>query len=1121
MKRLSLALTFIVMIAGATMSSGTRLRAQQPGDQLAAGISSDALTQIDALVREKESRSPAQQKIDSQLLYELRMESGVPIADGIFAIETDLPYAPDGHIVVDIAIQPGSDLASRLTSVGLDVESVSPDGTSVRAHINIGDVEAIAADATVIFVQPKQTAITTRVVDQLPRSGFPERARAVRAFVGGAIDQPAQPNLATPTGQGSQSSEGDVTHRAFVARGAYHVDGTGVKIGVLSDGVSNLAASQARGDLGSVTVLPGQAGSGDEGTAMLEIVHDLAPGAQLFFATAVGGINSFAQNIRDLRTAGCDIIIDDVFYFVETPFEDGQPAPTNTNGGAVIQAVNDVTAAGVMYFSSAGNSGNLNDGTSGTWEGDFVDGGATALPLPAGARVHSFAGQNFNVLTVASGNPTNLYWSDPLGGSSNDYDLFRLNATGTTVLAASTNIQSGTQDPYEQISSTQAPPNGAAAGQRIVIVKKAAAALRFLHLGTNRGRLSIATAGQTHGHSSAANAFGVAATPAVGPFPQAFSAANSVETFSSDGPRRVFFQANGTAYTPGNVSSTGGLVRQQPVITAADGVSVTGVGGFPSPFFGTSAAAPHAGAIAALIKSANPALTAAQIRTILINTAIDIEAPGVDRDSGAGIVMAQAAVGATGVTGTAFLALETIQSSDNPGNGNGLPEAGEGARLTLTLKNYGVAAATNIATALTTSTPGITITQPSTRAYPDLPVNASAANAPPLLFTVAADFPCPATAKFSLNVALLGGPSQMLLFGLPIGPPNFTITTTLDGVAPPASPGVLTIAGSQDGRLNRNAIASACGSPKPFPGTIGVGTPRAFEAYAFQTCAVSAPSCVNVTLASTPVGANAALFASTYQPSFVASNISTNYKADPGVSNIGGGFVGYSFDLSGGAQTFVIDVNEVNQGLGVGASYTLNVSGACLGACAPPNHPPVAKAKNVTVPANNMCLGTANVDNGSFDPDGDPITLVQAPPNPYPLGQTSVLLTVSDPKGAMSQATGIVTVADQAGPAVTGVSASPTSLWPPNHDMLNVTVDYGAADNCPGNVSCVLSVSSNEASNNKEPDWVIVDAHHVLLRAERAGDGVGRVYTITLTCTDAAGNVTVKTATVLVPHDQA
>ncbi len=119
-------------------------------------------------------------------------------------------------------------------------------------------------------------------------------------------------------------SEGDATHKAATGRTTFGFNGTGVKIGVLSDGVSSLAAIQASGDLGPVTVLPGQAGSGNEGTAMLEIVHDLAPGAQLFFATAFDGINNFAQNIRDLRTAGCDIIVDDIIYFVETPMQDGQ-----------------------------------------------------------------------------------------------------------------------------------------------------------------------------------------------------------------------------------------------------------------------------------------------------------------------------------------------------------------------------------------------------------------------------------------------------------------------------------------------------------------------------------------------------------------------------------------------------------------------------------------------------------------------------------------------------------------------------------------------------------------------------------------------------------------------------
>lgn len=102
-----------------------------------------------------------------------------------------------------------------------------------------------------------------------------------------------------------------------------------------------------------------------------------------------------------------------------------------------------------------------------------------------------------------------------------------------------------------------------------MIVKKTGAADRFLHLNTNRGRLSIATVGQTHGHNSAANAYGCAATPAAAAFPNPFSSSNVVETFSSDGPRRLFFQADGTPITPGDVSATGGLLRQKPDITAA------------------------------------------------------------------------------------------------------------------------------------------------------------------------------------------------------------------------------------------------------------------------------------------------------------------------------------------------------------------------------------------------------------------------------------------------------------------------------------------------------------------------------------------------------------------------
>src|SRR5262249_9543337 len=123
-----------------------------------------------------------------------------------------------------------------------------------------------------------------------------------------------------------------------------------------------------------------------------------------------------------------------------------------------------------------------------------------------------------------------------------------------------------------------------------------------------------------------------------GPYPNPFNASNTTEQFSSDGPRRLFYEADGVAFTPGNVSSTGGIVRQKPDITAADGASVTGVGGFGSPFYGTSAAAPHAGAIAALLKSAKANLTSEEMKTALTGTAVDIMSAGEDRDSGAGIV---------------------------------------------------------------------------------------------------------------------------------------------------------------------------------------------------------------------------------------------------------------------------------------------------------------------------------------------------------------------------------------------------------------------------------------------------------------------------------------------------
>ena len=120
---------------------------------------------------------------------------------------------------------------------------------------------------------------------------------------------------------GSVNSEGDVAEKANVARSTFGVTGAGVKVGVISDSDDHLADSQALADLGTVTVLSGQSGvpNTGEGTAMLEIVHDLAPGATLYFATGNGGPANFANNIRQLRAAGCDIIVDDLDTAMKPP----------------------------------------------------------------------------------------------------------------------------------------------------------------------------------------------------------------------------------------------------------------------------------------------------------------------------------------------------------------------------------------------------------------------------------------------------------------------------------------------------------------------------------------------------------------------------------------------------------------------------------------------------------------------------------------------------------------------------------------------------------------------------------------------------------------------------------
>jgi hypothetical protein len=110
-------------------------------------------------------------------------------------------------------------------------------------------------------------------------------------------------------------------------------------------------------------------------------------------------------------------------------------------------------------------------------------------------------------------------------------------------------------------------------------------------------------------------------------------------------------------------------------------------------------------------------------------------------------------------------------------------------------------------------------------------------------------------------------------------------------------------------------------------------------------------------------------------------------------------------------------------------------------------------------------------------------------------------------------------------PVVSAVSASPNTLWPPNHKWVAIAVSVSASDNCSGVTSAISSVASDEPVNglgdgNTAPDWSITGALTLLLRAERSGLNDGRTYTIGITSTDAAGNSTSSLTTVFVPHDQ-
>ena len=422
------------------------------------------------------------------------------------------------------------------------------------------------------------------------------------------------PVYGTPR-SGSVTSAGDAILQADDLR-ALGIDGSGVKVGIISDGANNWPQAQADGDLpaagitvfGSCSVRPFDGSQCDpgvtcnEGTAMAEIVHDLAPGAEI----AVGAVSTsleFIQRIGQLtNNFGADVIVDDLGSFGQPFFEDGD----------IAQAVAAI-ADQVVYVSSAGNS------ADGHYEARYQD----------NLDIHDFgvrSGQASDLTMDVLVGPGSfllpvLQWNDRFGQSGNDYDLLLFNASETDLACPdcfSFQFQEGDGDPIEALCYHNT--NAFTVRTKIVVARFAGqtARLEFFLLGGFLVEQYNTPGGSVFGHPALPNVLAVGAIDAADP------GHNTIEPYSSRGPSTIFFP---------NFE-----VREKPDVAAIDGVAVTGAGGFPSVFFGTSASAPHVAAAAALLLDSAPQSTPAEIRKALTQGAADLGASGRDSTYGWGLV---------------------------------------------------------------------------------------------------------------------------------------------------------------------------------------------------------------------------------------------------------------------------------------------------------------------------------------------------------------------------------------------------------------------------------------------------------------------------------------------------
>ncbi len=531
-------------------------------------------------------------------------------------------------------------------------------------------IDAVAAGAAADLLQDLEALGLEKgsSFGRMVSGWLPVDALADAAALGSLQQARASASLANV---GSVTSEGDPSMLSDIARFAARVSGRGSTIGVLSDSYDCLGGATtdiASGDLPpakKITILDDSGCPGsDEGRAMMQLIRDVAPRANQAFHTAFNGQADFANGIVELaEQAGSNIVVDDVIYFAEPMFQDG----------IIAQAVDQVKASGVAYFSSAGNGGRN------SWEsaeGGFADSGV--LGVFGGIR-HDFdpgpGVDDLQSFILAPGTTIFAFnWDQPAAsvgggapGSQSDVDILLYNSDGNVIVDSNTGLPIAGfldnigGDPVEvfgiQLGGTEPVEinigielfGGPAPG----IMKYVAFDPRSESIDdppTSFPNEFTTDSGTNYGHSNAAGAAGVGAvfwrkSPRFGVFPP------QINAFSSAGGTPILFDLNGQPIEED---------REKPDFSAPDGGATTFFGGRDTfgnidpegtNFFGTSAAAPHAAAVAALMLEANPNLSPDDIFRIIEDTAIDMDDPatpgfdfGFDTGTGHGYISALSAV---------------------------------------------------------------------------------------------------------------------------------------------------------------------------------------------------------------------------------------------------------------------------------------------------------------------------------------------------------------------------------------------------------------------------------------------------------------------------------------------